>query len=773
MKRSQFIILTTLLITLIAVVFFNSVDASSIMGNGAPAVVSYQGKVTQDGSLYTGSGYFKFAVVNLAGDISFWSNDGSSSAGGEPSDGVQLMVANGLFHVLLGDTNLTHMNALSAAVFNDTERYLRIWFSTDGSTYSMLSPDMRIAAVPYALQAQEAVSAADADLLDGLDSTSFATSIHDHDSDYLGIGAQAADSDLLDGLNSTEFATTTHDHDSDYLGINGTAADSAMLDGDPASSYFGGSYVADAWGLPLLGAECLHQGGSLLVVARDGSPYCSTPGGTGVFTDTEQRLGNSPSFNVALGDLDSDGDLDAFVTNYTFDPTKPNRVWLNDGTGIFDPGQELIRGNSEEVALGDVDGDGDLDAYVANSSPNKVWLNDGDGFFTDSGQSLDGATNRGIALGDLDGDGDLDAFITTFGSANHVRINDGAGTFADSGQSLGGGYSQGIALGDVDGDGDLDAFVANAGGSANKVWLNDGDANYSDSGQSLGGSTSYEVYLADLDSDSDLDAYVINSGTNRLWTNDGTGTFTDSGQALGSRNSYGGALGDLDGDGDLDAYIANDGADRIWINDGSGIFTETLQAIGSTITHGVALGDMDGDGDLDAFLAKDSSRANQVWENIDASFLPQDGTAVNSDLLNGYAANQLVRAAYASSGNLDDIGVGVVLETEITAPVPGLLIMSSSMDADNSHIFIPACEILINGVRGPNSFRYSNNFSYEFGGIYSIKPSCNTNSVLPVSPGTYTIGLKVSNADGYQFLRGTIWVLFVPFDGSGNTIVPP
>jgi hypothetical protein len=134
---------------------------------GAPTVVSYQGEILVGGTPYNGSGYFKFAVVNAAGDTSYWSNDGTSSAGSEPTAYVQLVISDGLFSLLLGDTTLGGMTqALSASVFSQPDRYLRVWFSTSsGSTYSQLTPDTRIAAVPYALQAQEAV---DADMVDGL-----------------------------------------------------------------------------------------------------------------------------------------------------------------------------------------------------------------------------------------------------------------------------------------------------------------------------------------------------------------------------------------------------------------------------------------------------------------------------------------------------------------------------------------------------------------------------------------------------------------------------
>ncbi len=131
---------------------------------GAPTLVSYQGQVQVDGTPYKGEGYFKLAVVNSAGTTSYWSNDGTSLAGSEPDKAVQLTVSNGLFSVLLGDTTLENMTELPASAFSGTDRWLRVWFSSDGGSFQMLSPDRHIAAAPYALQAQEA---ANADTLDG------------------------------------------------------------------------------------------------------------------------------------------------------------------------------------------------------------------------------------------------------------------------------------------------------------------------------------------------------------------------------------------------------------------------------------------------------------------------------------------------------------------------------------------------------------------------------------------------------------------------------
>ncbi|MCK5147940.1 VCBS repeat-containing protein, partial [bacterium] len=311
------------------------------------------------------------------------------------------------------------------------------------------------------------------------------------------------------------------------------------------------------------------------------APYTSqffveAPFGSCTFMDSGNNLGSYQSYDISLGDLDGDGDLDAFVANSN---NQANKVWKNDGNGIFtDSGQNLGLADSYDVSLGDLDGDGDLDAFVATmfGQYSKVWLNDGNGIFTDSGQNLGLTNSTCVSLGDLDGDGDLDAFVANHNTYNKVWLNNGSGTFTDSGQNLGlSSNSYGVSLGDLDGDGDLDAFVANYK-DKNIVWLNNGSGTFTDNGQTLGNSQSRGVSLGDLDSDGDLDAFVVNfDEANIVWKNAGNGHFTDSGQSLGNSSSTGFSLGDLNGDGDLDAFVANyDQANKVWIN----YFEARLQA---------------------------------------------------------------------------------------------------------------------------------------------------------------------------------------------------
>ena len=90
-----------------------------------------------------------------------------------------------------------------------------------------------------------------------------------------------------------------------------------------------------------------------------------------VLRDSDQRLGESPTSSVALGDLNGDGHVDAWIANGG--PPQPNRVWINGGTGTYTESGQLLRmENSRSVALGDLDGDGDLDAWVTNARANLV-----------------------------------------------------------------------------------------------------------------------------------------------------------------------------------------------------------------------------------------------------------------------------------------------------------------------------------------------------------------------------------------------------------------
>jgi formylglycine-generating enzyme required for sulfatase activity len=119
-----------------------------------PGIISHQGKVTVNGTNYTGSGLFRFALVDAGGTTTYWSQDGSSTGGAEPASAVTLPATRGVFSVNLGDTTVANMTqAIPASVFTNSAVYLRVWFNDGPDGSQLLSPDRRITSVGYALAA--------------------------------------------------------------------------------------------------------------------------------------------------------------------------------------------------------------------------------------------------------------------------------------------------------------------------------------------------------------------------------------------------------------------------------------------------------------------------------------------------------------------------------------------------------------------------------------------------------------------------------------------
>ncbi|MBK8035808.1 MAG: formylglycine-generating enzyme family protein [Verrucomicrobiaceae bacterium] len=115
-----------------------------------PQLINYQGRVAVGTENFNGSGQFRFALVNAAGSVSFWSNDGTSVAGSQPTAAVTLAVTKGLYSVLLGDTTLAGMTvAIPASVWSNAEVRLRVWFNDGVNGSQLLTPDTRLAPNGY------------------------------------------------------------------------------------------------------------------------------------------------------------------------------------------------------------------------------------------------------------------------------------------------------------------------------------------------------------------------------------------------------------------------------------------------------------------------------------------------------------------------------------------------------------------------------------------------------------------------------------------------
>lgn len=386
---------------------------------------------------------------------------------------------------------------------------------------------------------------------------------------------------------------------------------------------------------------------------------------------------------VSLVDVDDDGDLDLMATggySPVANPTPPrytyraNVLYLNDGAGNFAHSEQsaFTPDNPHSGSTwGDVDNDGDLDAFVGvqHGRPDVFYRNLGFGRLAREDLG-DATTTRGSNFAaswvDIDGDGDLD--LTSGGPtlempAPLLIYRNDAGNFARvTGTPLENGNSNAGAIlwADFDNDGDVDLFVANsdiarqsniapAEYESSQLYRNDGAWLFvRTQGQAFSEAAHPAVGAAagDIDGDGDLDVYLSQfRGPDRIFLNDGAGQFSLDPRFTGPEHeelSTAAAFGDADGDGDLDlVQVAYGEGIGFWINDGRGQFVRSDDtALASRVRHywGAASGDIDNDGDVDFVLGSWGETAAGEYITLLRNESTPCGRPLRIELRNGYGA---------------------------------------------------------------------------------------------------------------------------------------
>ncbi|MEE2777636.1 MAG: VCBS repeat-containing protein [Acidobacteriota bacterium] len=401
---------------------------------------------------------------------------------------------------------------------------------------------------------------------------------------------------------------------------------------------------------------------------------------------------------AAVFDADNDGDLDIYLVNgadaFPFDRGQSgarNALYLQAAPGSFVDSTEGSglgdRYFGMGTAVGDIDADGDLDIFVSNWGRDSLYGNQGDGTFvdiTDSAGVGDEGWSASAVFCDLDGDDRLDLYVARYvaadpsgecilgrgrndycgpsqnaGLSDRLYRNLGDGRFENLSATAGMDSYEDAGLGvvclDFNDDERLDLYVANDT-DPNHLWINQGGDRFLNdailAGIALNRDGKAEagmgIAVGDPDGDADLDLFVTNfeGETNTLYENRGHTSYEDvttaSGLALPSLpfTGFGNAFVDLDGDGDQDLVIVNGSVARrdeplldegagfwgpyaepnlIFENDGSGRFTDVTSELGAwsasiATSRGLIAADFDGDGDQD-LLTTQVEGPVQLWRN--------------------------------------------------------------------------------------------------------------------------------------------------------------
>jgi len=344
---------------------------------------------------------------------------------------------------------------------------------------------------------------------------------------------------------------------------------------------------------------------------------------------------------VAIGDMDNDGLMDVYVTNYGADAFYRNR-----GDGTFENVTRRaginVGGWSTSATFLDYDRDGYLDLYVArylefnplqrcydaagredycgpktfHSVPDVLLHNNGNGTFTDVSEregiaALTGA-GLGVVAADFNDDGWIDIYVANDGDPNFLWINQGAlegPRFQEQAMSWGAAFSingtaeasMGIISPDLDNDGDFDLFLTHLDGETNTAYLNLGSKiGFIDMTAETGLGreslplTGFGVAAVDVELDGDLDVFVVNGRVLR-----------------GKRHS----LNLLPPSWDSFAEPK-----LLYSNDGEGHFTYEREIAGDfvnsvEVSRALAAADIDADGDLDLVVVNAQARA-RVFRNV-------------------------------------------------------------------------------------------------------------------------------------------------------------
>ncbi|MEO1859271.1 MAG: VCBS repeat-containing protein, partial [Verrucomicrobiales bacterium] len=287
------------------------------------------------------------------------------------------------------------------------------------------------------------------------------------------------------------------------------------------------------------------------------------------FSRTKEYMFATPMGGVATGDYDGDSLPDIYLTS----PAKGNRLYKNKGNFKFEDVTEKAGLNDPDfwgtgAGFVDIDGDKDLDIYACGYlSANKIYINKGNGTFVNQAKSLGldfNGASMNLNFADIDGDQDLDAYLATtmrtpprgtkFG-VKYIKQPDGSEKPVIPHEISE--YWQFLYLPNK-------KIHRTESGQADFIYKNDNGkfVNFTNQSGIKGNYFSLSATWWDYNSDNAPDIYVSNDylGPDMLYKNNGNGTFTDSIKSIIPHTpwfSMGSDTGDINNDGLIDFFATD------------------------------------------------------------------------------------------------------------------------------------------------------------------------------------------------------------------------
>ncbi|NET75152.1 MULTISPECIES: FG-GAP-like repeat-containing protein [Okeania] len=370
---------------------------------------------------------------------------------------------------------------------------------------------------------------------------------------------------------------------------------------------------------------------------------------------TNFAVGDNP-LSIAVGEFNGDGNLDLATANGLSNDVS---VLLGNGDGTFAaPTNFAVGDNPLSIAVGEFNGDGNLDLATANvlSDDVSVLLGNGDGSFAAPTNFAVGDNPLSIAVGEFNGDGNLDLatanYISLSGSVSviSVLLGNGDGSFAAPTNFELGDELRSITVGEFNGDDNLDLAVANYFFADVSVLLGNGDGSFTAPTNFEVGDFPLSIAVGEFNGDGNLDLAVTNEFDVSVLLGNGDGSFAARTNFETGYDPTSIAVGEFNRDGNLDLATTHGFSNdvSVLLGNGDGSFANPTTFATGGYPGSIAVGEFNGDDYLDLVMTNSHDVVSILLNTTGPPGTPEDdnlsGTSRN-ELIDGLAGNDTIDGA--------------------------------------------------------------------------------------------------------------------------------